>query len=94
MIRDANYVRDLVRRIWEKELNVAVLGLDDEFFALGGDSLNMLTMLFEVTRRLGVEMPPGELFENPSLGAFTLAVSLAVNQTHGISADTDVTGHV
>jgi acyl carrier protein len=64
-----------VAKIWSAELNVEVIRDEDEFFALNGDSLNMLNMLFQVNRTLGVDLPPGALFDNPSLGAFCRVVT-------------------
>jgi acyl carrier protein len=65
--------------IWAKELNVAQVGPEDEFFALGGDSVNVLNMLFQVNRQFGIELAPGVLFENPALKDFSLVTSRAID---------------
>ena len=38
----------------------------DNFFALGGDSIGVMSMLFRIQETLGVEMSPGVLFEAPT----------------------------
>lgn len=57
---DAELVRSL-RDIWELLLPADVVGLDDDFMALGGDSLLAAQMLVAVEQRLGVTVPMGEL---------------------------------
>ena len=51
-------VRGNIADIWEKELNVTGIRPEDEFFALGGDSLNLLNMLFQVKRDLRLSFIP------------------------------------
>lgn len=50
-----------LRDIWEHLLPGAVVGLDDDFAHLGGDSLLAAQMLVLVDRRLGVTVPMGDL---------------------------------
>ena len=50
-----------LRDIWEALLPGAVVGLDDDFAHLGGDSLLAAQMLVMVDRRLGVTIPMGDL---------------------------------
>ncbi len=50
-----------LRDIWEELLPGAVVGLDDDFAHLGGDSLLAAQMLVLVDRRLGVTVPMGDL---------------------------------
>lgn len=54
-------IRLRVRDIWEALLPVGVIGPDENFFHLGGDSLLAAQMLVEVERQLGVVVPMGEL---------------------------------
>ena len=70
----------VVAKIWEKDLLAPGIGSNSDFFELGGDSLRMLNMLFHVKGALGVELPPGALFENSSLRAFCLVVDLAARE--------------
>lgn len=50
-----------LRNIWEHLLPGAMVGLDDDFAHLGGDSLLAAQMLVLVDRRLGVTVPMGDL---------------------------------
>ena len=73
----------VVAKIWEQDLSVTGLEPSSDFFELGGDSLQMLNMLFHVKGMLGVELPPGALFENSSLRAFSVVVDLAAESERG-----------
>jgi len=73
----------IVAEIWERDLSATGIGPSSDFFELGGDSLQMLNMLFHVKGALGVELPPGALFENSSLRAFCVVVNLAVENEKG-----------
>jgi len=64
-----------VAAIWEAVLGVEGMGLEDDFFELGGDSLRGADVLLEVERTLHVSLPPSTLAEHPSLGAFAAAVA-------------------
>jgi len=50
------------------------IGLDDDFSALGGDSLSAEEMLAAVDDRLGVDLPSTELLEHPTLRAFAARI--------------------
>lgn len=43
--------------LWEAVLNIETLGIDDDFFAVGGESFAAVTLFTEMERFLG-EMPP------------------------------------
>jgi thioesterase domain-containing protein/acyl carrier protein len=48
--------------VWQELLELPV-GLDDDFFELGGDSLLVMEMLVEVEQRLSCKLSPGALLE-------------------------------
>ena len=57
-----------LRTLWEQVLIIDGLGLDDDFFLLGGDSLSAVTLLTEVERVFGAK---------PSLPRFAMKTNLA-----------------
>lgn len=63
-----------IAAIWASDLNASTVAGDSDFFALGGDSLNMLTVLFRVGQAFGVEVAPETLYHHPTLSAFSRAV--------------------
>jgi amino acid adenylation domain-containing protein len=64
--------------LWEELLGVSPIGVADDFFALGGSSLQVIRMLGRVTRRYGVELPVAVMFA----GGATVE-RLAVEIRHG-----------
>ncbi len=55
--------------MWESLLGVRPVGLDDDFFRLGGHSMLAVRLAVRVRERFGVELPPSALFEHPTLGS-------------------------
>lgn len=54
-------------QLWSEKLAVHPVGLDDNFFALGGDSLLAADLLMDIYERLGVEVDAGALFLKPTI---------------------------
>jgi amino acid adenylation domain-containing protein len=59
--REAEPLARTVRDIWELLLPVGLVGLDEDFFHAGGDSLLAAQMLVLVEERTGTTVPMGEL---------------------------------
>ncbi|ULA61380.1 MAG: Non-ribosomal peptide synthetase [Nitrospira sp.] len=64
-----------IAEIWSQVLNRPAVGPQDDFFALGGDSLRGLQMVARVQEVRGIDVPLETLFEHPTLAAFTAFVS-------------------
>jgi acyl carrier protein len=56
-----------VARIWQEILGIAPIGLDDNFFDLGGDSLIATQAMAQLKRELGVEIPVVSLYEGVTI---------------------------
>ncbi len=59
-----------LRAIWEHALGVRPVGVDDDFFALGGHSLKAIRLLNDVEREFGLDMRAGVLFEASTIRQF------------------------
>ncbi|MFW9085727.1 non-ribosomal peptide synthetase [Pseudomonas sp. P2758] len=59
--------------IWEAVLQVAPIGLADQFFERGGHSLLATQVISRVRHELKLDVPLRVLFEQPSLGGFAQA---------------------
>ncbi|HEX8620257.1 MAG TPA: amino acid adenylation domain-containing protein, partial [Thermoanaerobaculia bacterium] len=82
-------------RIWEEVLNVAPVGVTDDFFDLGGHSLLAVKLMTRVRRDCGVHVPLAALFEQATVehlartiraGATGNARTLVPLQTRGSAA--------
>ena len=65
----------MMARLWADVLNLAHVGIDDDFFDIGGHSLLVLKLLSRVESALGIRVPVAFLFQNPKLGQFCDALA-------------------
>jgi acyl transferase domain-containing protein len=61
-------VEETLRRLWSEVLGVAEVGVHDNFFALGGDSILGLQVVARA-REAGLELAPGQIFEHQTVAA-------------------------
>lgn len=54
-------------RFWSGALGIAKIGLDDDFFDLGGDSLLAIQLAARMREGLDLELAIGRLFDNPTV---------------------------
>ncbi|WP_405917706.1 amino acid adenylation domain-containing protein [Streptomyces sp. NBC_00728] len=65
---------EVLVELWQEELGVDDVGVDDSFFELGGHSLLAASLVGAVSRRFGCEVLLRGLFEFPRLGDFAAHV--------------------
>ena len=56
-------------------LAVAPVGVDDDFFELGGESLHAFALIARVADEWGVALAPRDLFACPSVAAMAAVVA-------------------
>lgn len=56
-----------IGKIWEKLLGIQGIGRTDNFFDLGGDSLMAMSLLNQLERKLGVELPMIHISNCPTI---------------------------
>lgn len=54
-------------RIWEEVLNKNQIGIRDDFFQLGGQSLKAATLVSRIHKRLNIELPLSDVFSYPTV---------------------------
>ena len=69
--------------LWAEVLDVDRVGLDDEFFALGGHSLRATRLVARIRETFGVELPLAAVFEQPTLGDLAQEVAREVAREVG-----------
>jgi len=60
--------------IWAGTLGVESVGPEDNFFALGGDSIMVTIMVLQVEEALDLSISPDLVFDHPTLEAFMQAL--------------------
>ncbi|TMG83949.1 MAG: amino acid adenylation domain-containing protein [Betaproteobacteria bacterium] len=61
-VAPCNAVEVQLMRIWEQVLDVSPIGMQDNFFALGGDSLGAVRVIDRIEQLLGRQLPPDLLW--------------------------------
>ncbi len=65
-------VQELVARTFEQVLEVDRVGVDDDFFALGGDSLSASMVVARLGAALDTRVPVRSVFEAPTVGGLAV----------------------
>ena len=60
-------VEHALRSIWTEALGVREITVDDNFFALGGSSLELTKVVSRVSKSLGIDLALGTVMQNPTL---------------------------
>ncbi|WP_437713070.1 amino acid adenylation domain-containing protein [Sorangium sp. So ce448] len=63
-----NEVEAILAQIWADILRVERVGIHDNFFSLGGDSIRSLQVIARANQR-GVKLSPKDLFDHPTVAA-------------------------
>ena len=70
-----------VTEIWRQVLKMQQIGTDDNFFALGGESLPAALLLFKIEQRFGALISISEFARMPTVG------QLAAHLEHATGSD-------
>jgi acyl transferase domain-containing protein/thioesterase domain-containing protein/acyl carrier protein len=63
---------------WQRFFALERVGIDDDFFALGGDSLKAISLLARLERMLGVPLSTQRLLNEPTVRGLSVAAESAV----------------
>lgn len=71
----ANEVEHQLLQLWQEVLNVDGLGVEDDYFALGGTSLLTARMFAEIKQRFGVQLRLTAILDAPTVRSLALLLS-------------------
>jgi thioesterase domain-containing protein/acyl carrier protein len=60
---------DTLTAIWKRVLQLSAVGVDDNFFDIGGDSSLALELFNEIALSCGCELPPVTIYHAPTIAA-------------------------
>jgi thioesterase domain-containing protein/acyl carrier protein len=67
--------------IWQDLLGVPEIGVDDDFYDLGGDSLMIVSMVGAIRQRFGTDLPLAAIGEAPTIAALARFVERGTDAT-------------
>jgi acyl carrier protein len=76
-------MEEAVAAIWEQVLGVARVGMQDDFFALGGHSLTATQVVAQVRSDLAVELPLHALFTCPTVESLAEEIVRMIGDSEG-----------
>jgi len=70
-----NNIEFRLLKVWERVLNRRQIGVDENFFDLGGDSLSVCQLIVGIEQALGVALPMNAVFEAPTIERLAATVA-------------------
>ncbi|MCG3150565.1 MAG: Tyrocidine synthase 3 [Verrucomicrobiae bacterium] len=70
-----NAIENLLTGLWQQTLNVPQVGIDDNFFDLGGNSLRLTEVHGQLQEALHREVPIAQLFQFPTIKLLAAALT-------------------
>ncbi|WP_340067240.1 non-ribosomal peptide synthetase [Ascidiimonas aurantiaca] len=61
--------------IWKEVLGIDTIGVEDNFFDLGGNSLKVIRMKTLIAKQMGIKVPVVKLYENPNVKALAAYIN-------------------
>ncbi|MFI2609230.1 acyl carrier protein [Kitasatospora sp. NPDC018619] len=71
-------VQERLARLWAARLEITSIGLDEDFFELGGDSMTAAELQGDIDREFGVEVSATTLFLSPTITELAQVIEEAV----------------
>ncbi|WP_298510525.1 non-ribosomal peptide synthetase [uncultured Kordia sp.] len=70
-ITPSNEIEEKLLRIWKEVLDKETLGVTDNFFEIGGQSLKATQIISRITKTFGVKLSMLEVFKYPTIRSFS-----------------------
>jgi len=83
-----NDIETTLVQIWADVLHLDRVGIHDNFFAIGGDSIRSLQVVARA-HKSGLKLTPKHLFEHPTVAAVAAVAATVPPEVEGVSATQD-----
>jgi acyl transferase domain-containing protein/acyl carrier protein/phospholipid N-methyltransferase len=75
-VAPTNEIEEQIAKIFQELLGIQQVGIHDNFFALGGDSLTGTVLVSQLRKCFQLELPVRALFEAPSIAELALSIEV------------------
>ncbi|MFF2129515.1 amino acid adenylation domain-containing protein [Streptomyces olivochromogenes] len=75
LVAPRNAVEETIAGVWAEVLDTDAIGIHDDFFALGGNSILSVRAVSRLRQTLGVRLSPRALFDAPTVAALAARVA-------------------
>lgn len=72
-----NATETVIARVWREILDAQAIGVDENFFHLGGDSLRAIQSVLQINRALGSNLTVSHIFEAPTIRSLARKAKMA-----------------
>lgn len=69
-IKPTNATEEFLLSLWKEVLSIESMGIDDDFFDLGGHSLKAVQLIAEIMKQKGINIPLASLIQNSTIRTF------------------------
>lgn len=87
-----NEIKTILTNIWAEILQKRTVGIEDNFFDIGGDSLESITVISRVNKEFKINLSVSKLFDAPTIAQFTHVVQEMLTDTSCMHAILDKNG--
>ncbi|NOQ24724.1 MAG: amino acid adenylation domain-containing protein, partial [Bacteroidales bacterium] len=90
-ITPSNEIEEKLSNIWSNILNISKekISTDANFFELGGSSLKVTSLVYQIHKEFNIKIPFQEVFSNPSIIKLAKIVSLISINVEEINSDSE-----
>jgi len=89
----ATRTQQVLASIWQRLLGIQEIGIHDDFFELGGDSLKALTIISHIHKELNVEVSLTEFFSAPFIRALAEHIDSAGESLYASIVPVELQSH-
>ncbi len=74
-VAPSNFVEEVIVNVWQEELQRKTVGIDDDYFALGGDSIKAIGIIIKINKVLEVTIGVSDLYVNSTIRTLSAFIS-------------------
>ncbi|MFZ6010011.1 MAG: amino acid adenylation domain-containing protein, partial [Bacteroidota bacterium] len=81
-VEPENELQRKLQTIWQNVLRREPIGINEDFFSLGGESLKAIQLVYHIGRDLGMKIKPSDVFTYTTIGTLAEILEAAAQKDH------------